>query len=57
MTTGVWLEATRTGSFELACAELCGWGHYTMRGRLTVESPEEFGRWLDEQYAETKRSE
>jgi cytochrome c oxidase subunit 2 len=57
MTTGVWFEATRTGQFELPCAELCGWGHYTMRGRLTVESPEDFDRWLREQYAEMERAE
>jgi cytochrome c oxidase subunit 2 len=57
LVTGVWFQATRTGQFELACAELCGWGHYTMRGRLTVESREEFERWLNEQYAEMERAE
>jgi cytochrome c oxidase subunit II len=33
--------------WELACAELCGWGHYKMRGRLYVyETKEDYLRWL-----------
>ena len=36
--------------WELACAELCGWGHYKMKGRLTVESREKFDKWLEEKY-------
>ncbi|MBI3324532.1 MAG: cytochrome c oxidase subunit II, partial [Candidatus Omnitrophica bacterium] len=46
LTGRVWLQATKTGSFEIVCAELCGLGHYRMRGFLTVESPEEFQQWL-----------
>jgi cytochrome c oxidase subunit 2 len=57
MTTGVWFEAAHVGQFELACAELCGWGHYTMRGRLIVETPEQFERWLEDQRAEMERAE
>ena len=34
----VWFRAVDTGQFDLVCAELCGWGHYKMKGRLTVES-------------------
>ena len=33
--------------WELACAELCGWGHYKMRGRLVVhETKNDYLRWL-----------
>ena len=42
----LWLAATKTGHFEIACAELCGLGHYRMRGFLTIESPEAFTAWL-----------
>ncbi|NOT29093.1 MAG: cytochrome-c oxidase [Planctomycetes bacterium] len=42
-------EPTRTGQYELACAELCGLGHYRMRGFITVESQEEVDQWLSEQ--------
>lgn len=49
LTTRAWFEATRTGTWEIACAELCGLGHYRMRGMLTVESREDFDRWYAEQ--------
>lgn len=39
----------RTGQFEIACAELCGLGHYKMRGTTIVLSQEEFDAWLDQQ--------
>jgi cytochrome c oxidase subunit 2 len=33
--------------WELACAELCGWGHYKMLGRLYVHEDEtDFMEWL-----------
>ena len=37
---------TQTGRFEIVCAELCGLGHYKMRGFLEVQSPEDFQKWL-----------
>lgn len=46
MMTRVWFEATRTGEFTLACAELCGLGHYRMRGTIIVHSPADFQAWL-----------
>jgi cytochrome c oxidase subunit 2 len=39
----------RKGDFELACAELCGMGHYTMRGTVHVGEPPEFEAWLAKQ--------
>jgi cytochrome c oxidase subunit 2 len=36
-------------NFELACAELCGSGHYAMRRLVKVVSPEEYRAWLGEQ--------
>ena len=36
---------TDTGTFEIACAELCGLAHYRMRGKLTVMEPEAFNVW------------
>ena len=52
MTTRIWFEATRVGNWEIACAELCGLGHYRMKGFITVDSPEDFQKWLAEQTAE-----
>ncbi len=47
--TRIWFEGTRTGNWEIACAELCGLGHYRMKGFVTVETPEQFGKWLTDQ--------
>lgn len=41
----VWFEATRTGEFTLGCAELCGLGHYRMRGTVYVHTEAEFQSW------------
>ena len=45
----VWFEATQTGDFALACAELCGNGHTTMGGTVTVLSVDAYQDWLVEQ--------
>lgn len=42
-------EGKDTETFNLMCAELCGWGHYKMKGALTVHKDEaSFQKWLDE---------
>jgi cytochrome c oxidase subunit 2 len=40
--------------FEIACAQLCGLGHYRMRGFVTVLSPEEFQKWMEAEEAKLK---
>jgi cytochrome c oxidase subunit II len=42
----------QTGEYEIACAELCGLGHYKMHGILKVVSQEEFDKWLAAREAE-----
>jgi cytochrome c oxidase subunit 2 len=49
MTMEFWFVPTRAGRFELACSQLCGFGHYEMKGVLIVQAAEEFARWLEEQ--------
>ena len=46
MITYFWFEPTREGKFEILCAELCGQGHYTMRGWVEVDTQEDFDAWL-----------
>jgi cytochrome c oxidase subunit 2 len=41
-----------TGDYEIACAELCGLGHYKMHGMLKVVSQGEFDKWLAAREAE-----
>jgi len=45
MTTSIYFTPVKEGKFEIACAELCGLGHYRMRGRLYVVPDEEFADW------------
>lgn len=35
--------------YELACAELCGRGHYSMRRVVKIVTEEEYENWMDEQ--------
>jgi cytochrome c oxidase subunit 2 len=43
---------TETGDYEIACAELCGLGHYKMHGMLKVVSQADFDTWLAAREAE-----
>tara|TARA_B100000749_G_scaffold95734_1_gene73142 strand:+ start:50 stop:892 length:843 start_codon:yes stop_codon:yes gene_type:complete len=54
MTTEEFLETTKGSAregkgFEIACAQLCGLGHYRMKGFLTVHENEGYAAWLDEE--------
>ena len=46
MTIKTRLKPTQTGTYEIACAELCGTGHYRMRAVARVVSEEQFAAWL-----------
>jgi cytochrome c oxidase subunit 2 len=48
----VWFEATATGDYVLGCAELCGTGHTTMDGMLTVHSEADYQAWAQAQAAQ-----
>jgi cytochrome c oxidase subunit 2 len=45
----VWFTPLRQAEMEFVCAELCGWGHYKMRGRLRIVSRAEFTAFLAQQ--------
>ena len=49
MITYFWFEPTKEGKYEILCAELCGWGHYTMRGWVEIDTREDFDAWLASQ--------
>ena len=42
----VWFVPTRAGDYEITCSQLCGLGHYRMRGFITVQSQSDFDKWL-----------
>jgi cytochrome c oxidase subunit 2 len=45
-------KPTAIGEYEIACAELCGLGHYKMHGMVHVVSQEDFDKWLAAREAE-----
>lgn len=44
----VWFTPIRLGEFEIVCAQLCGLGHYSMKGELVVDKMEDYDSWLKE---------
>lgn len=49
MVTYFWFTPTRTGTFEVLCAELCGTGHGFMRGVVMVDTAQDYATWLQQQ--------
>jgi cytochrome c oxidase subunit 2 len=45
----VWFIPNRVGQYEIACSQLCGIGHFRMRGFLTVQSDADFRTFLAEE--------
>lgn len=57
LTIPVWFDADTPGTYDLVCAELCGWGHYKMRGVLTVhDTQRDFDEWQAQAIREQNRS-
>lgn len=48
----IWFEATHTGVFDISCAQLCGLGHYRMKGTAYIDAPEDFSKWMSERESE-----
>jgi cytochrome c oxidase subunit II len=44
----MWFKPIKTGNFEVVCGQLCGLGHYSMKGMLVVDEPAEYQAWLKE---------
>jgi len=47
----VWFTPTRLGSYQLACNQLCGSGHYNMKAQIEVVTQEDFDKWYKEKAA------
>lgn len=46
MEVPTWFEAKVAGQYDIACSQLCGDLHYTMRGQITVDTPDQYQQWL-----------
>lgn len=44
--TSLWFTPTKTGRYQLFCAEFCGTSHSQMRGTIIVMTPTEYSDWL-----------
>jgi cytochrome c oxidase subunit II len=49
MVTSFWFTPTKAGRYEILCNQLCGVGHYNMRGYIVVEDDASFQTWLKKQ--------
>lgn len=47
----VWFTPSTTGQWEIACSQLCGLGHYRMRGVYEIQTQQAYDAWLAEQAA------
>jgi cytochrome c oxidase subunit II len=56
LVTYQWFTPTVPGNYEILCEELCGVGHFAMRGKVVVDEPAEYEAWLANQptFAETQ---
>jgi cytochrome c oxidase subunit 2 len=50
----VWFIPNRIGAYEIACSQLCGLGHFRMRGFVTIQSAADFQKWMDDQEKELR---
>ena len=44
----IWFKPVKTGTFEVVCGQLCGLGHYAMKGTVVVDTPDDYQAWLKE---------
>jgi cytochrome c oxidase subunit 2 len=50
----VWFIPNKVGEYEIACSQLCGLGHYRMRGFVSIQSAANFQKWFDDQERELR---
>jgi cytochrome c oxidase subunit 2 len=48
----VWFTPIVTGDWEINCSQLCGLGHFRMRGAYSIKSQADFDTWMKEQVTE-----
>jgi cytochrome c oxidase subunit 2 len=44
----VWFQATQPGTYHLFCTQYCGTLHSQMIGEITVLTPDDYKKWLDQ---------
>jgi len=56
LVSSLWFNPTRVGEYDILCEELCGIGHFMMRGKVVIDTQEDFDAWIAQQptFAETQ---
>ena len=54
MVIPVWFTPTRVGDYEITCSQLCGLGHFRMRGFVTIQTAADYDKWMADQEKELK---
>ena len=49
MSIPVWFIPNRAGEYEISCSQLCGLGHFRMRGFVTIQSAADYEKWMADQ--------
>ncbi|PIQ26717.1 cytochrome c oxidase subunit II [bacterium (Candidatus Blackallbacteria) CG17_big_fil_post_rev_8_21_14_2_50_48_46] len=49
-----WFDSTKTGTFDIACAEICGGGHSIMKASLIVQNKQDYQNWIEQESAKIK---
>jgi len=44
----IWFTPIKAGTYEVICGQLCGLGHYGMKGTLVVDTQQDYEAWLKE---------
>ncbi len=52
MSMPVWFIPNRLGEYEISCSQLCGLGHFRMRGFITVQNQADYDKWFADQQRE-----
>jgi cytochrome c oxidase subunit II len=52
MTIPVWFIPNRVGEYEITCSQLCGLGHFRMRGFITIQNAADYQKWFSDQQKE-----
>jgi len=48
----VWFIPNLIGNYEISCSQLCGLGHFRMRGFITIQSQADYDKWFADQQRE-----
>ena len=54
MTSRIWFTPIATGDWEIACSQLCGLGHYRMRGEYHVVDQAAWDQWQSAELAQLR---